>query len=120
MVFSASTQGGEAGRVKKPGIFSEVYKSRLTSFLMKEAEAGPARSTSFMCADYEAPYWDLAPYADYPGHVVNCNPKLTNQDADVEGGSADFQKAAHGRNGPAWNHGQRQPGTDPGKRSRRH
>ena len=29
--------------------------------------------------DYNAPYADLSAFADYPGHVVNCNPRLARR-----------------------------------------
>jgi uroporphyrinogen decarboxylase len=75
--FYASTQGGEAGRLKKPGTFSEYIKP-FDLVLMKEAERACPFNILHVC-DYNGPYSDLTPYLDYPGHAVNCNPKLTTK-----------------------------------------
>jgi uroporphyrinogen decarboxylase len=75
--FYASTQGGEAGRFKKPGIFSGYVKP-FDLVLMNEAQRSCPFNILHVC-DYNGPYADFAPYLDYPGHVVNCNPKLTTR-----------------------------------------
>jgi uroporphyrinogen decarboxylase len=75
--FYASTQGGEAGRFKKPTLFAEYIKP-FDLVLMKELNRACPFNILHVC-DYNGPYADFAPYLDYPGHVVNCNPKLTNK-----------------------------------------
>ena len=45
---------------------------------MKEASRACPFNILHVC-DYNGPYSDFAPYLDYPGHVVNCNPKLTTK-----------------------------------------
>ena len=75
--FYASTQGGEVGRFKKPTTFSEYVKP-FDLVLMKELNRACPFNILHVC-DYNGPYSDFAPYLDYPGHVVNCNPKLTTK-----------------------------------------
>lgn len=73
--FYASTQGGEAGRPSDARLFKEcVMPFDLT--LMREINQACRFNILHIC-DYVAPYADLAPFLDYPGHVVNCNPHLT-------------------------------------------
>jgi uroporphyrinogen decarboxylase len=36
-------------------------------------EIGSCRFNILHICDFEAPYGDLAPFLDYPGHVVNCS-----------------------------------------------
>lgn len=73
--FYASTQGGEAGRLKDPRIFTEYVKP-FDLFLMKEINRSCSFNILHVC-DYHGPYADLTPFTDYPGHIVNCNPQLT-------------------------------------------
>jgi uroporphyrinogen decarboxylase len=75
--FYASTQGGEAGRFRTPGIF-EKYIKPFDLVLMNEINRSCAFNILHVC-DYNGPYSDLTPYLDYPGHVVNCNPRLTTR-----------------------------------------
>jgi uroporphyrinogen decarboxylase len=73
--FYMSTQGGEAGTLSDPRLFKEcVTPFDLT--LMREIDQACRFNILHIC-DYEAPYADLAPFLAYPGHVVNCNPRLT-------------------------------------------
>ena len=73
--FYASTQGGEAGRFRDPGVFTRHVKP-FDLVLMNEMTQACPFNILHVC-DYNGPYSTLAPYVDYPGHVVNCNPVLT-------------------------------------------
>jgi uroporphyrinogen decarboxylase len=73
--FYASTQGGEAGRLKDPRLFEEYIKP-FDLLLMNEINRSCSFNILHVC-DYHGPYADLNPYLDYPGQVVNCNPQLT-------------------------------------------
>ena len=75
--FFASTQGGEAGRFKTPSTFSDYVKP-YDIVLMKELNRACPFNILHVC-EYNGPYADFSPYLDYPGHVVNCNPKLTSK-----------------------------------------
>ena len=73
--FYASTQGGEAGSPGDARFFKEcVMPSDLT--VMREIDQACRFNILHVC-DYVAPYADLSPFLGYPGHVVNCNPRLT-------------------------------------------
>ena len=74
--FYASTQGGEVTRFKDPRLFREFVKP-FDLVLMNEMKRSCIFNILHVC-DYNGPYADLAPYLDYPGHVVNCNPQLTS------------------------------------------
>jgi uroporphyrinogen decarboxylase len=73
--FYASTQGGEAGRFRDPGVFGRHVKP-FDLVLMNEMKRACPFNILHVC-DYNGPYSTFAPYVDYPGHVVNCNPALT-------------------------------------------
>ena len=75
--FYASTQGGEAGRFADPGVFARHVKP-FDLVLMNEMKRSCPFNILHVC-DYNAPYADLSPFTDYPGHVVNCNPQLTER-----------------------------------------
>jgi uroporphyrinogen decarboxylase len=75
--FYASTQGGEAGRFRDPAVFTRHVKP-FDLVLMNEMRQSCPFNILHVC-DYNAPYSDLSPFVDYPGHVVNCNPKLTGR-----------------------------------------
>jgi len=75
--FYASTQGGEASRFRDPALFNRYVKP-FDLVLMNEAKRSCAFNILHVC-DYNAPYADLTPFVDYPGHVVNCNPRLTTK-----------------------------------------
>jgi uroporphyrinogen decarboxylase len=74
--FYASTQGGEAGRFREPGVFGQYIKP-FDLVPMNEMKRSCAFNILHVC-DYNGPYSDLTPYLDYPGHVVNCNPQLSS------------------------------------------
>ncbi len=73
--FYTSTQGGEKGRLDDPELFRRYVKP-FDLVLMNEINRSCPFNILHVC-DYNGPYSDLTPYVDYPGHVVNCNPKLT-------------------------------------------
>jgi uroporphyrinogen decarboxylase len=73
--FYASTQGGEAGRFRDAGVFIRHVKP-FDLVLMDEMKRTCLFNILHVC-DYNAPYSTLTPFTDYPGHVVNCNPRLT-------------------------------------------
>lgn len=72
--FYHSTQGGETDRFEGSSIFEECIKPYDLA-LMEEIERSCEFNILHIC-DYEGGYTDLAPFLDYPGHVVNCSLKL--------------------------------------------
>jgi uroporphyrinogen decarboxylase len=76
--FYASTQGSEAKRFSNPAIFSKYLKP-FDLVSMKEAAAACPFNILHVC-DYHLPYFNYAAVTDYPGHVVNCNTKLTDRE----------------------------------------
>jgi len=79
--FYASTQGGEAGTFRDPGLFGK-YVTPYDLRLMKEIDATCRFNILHVC-DYEAPYADLTPFLQYPGHVVTCSPHLTTGEVSL-------------------------------------
>jgi len=75
--FYASTQGGEADTFRDPSVFKNCVKP-FDLVLMNEMKRSCRFNILHVC-DYNAPYSDLEPFFDYPGHVVNCNPQLTTR-----------------------------------------
>ena len=73
--FYTSTQGGEAGRIESPALFDACIRPYDLA-LMEEAQRTCAFNILHVC-DYHDPYRDLAPFKDYPGHVVNASLDLT-------------------------------------------
>ncbi len=92
--FYASTQGGEADRFSDPRTFREYIKP-FDLTLMNEANRACIFNILHVC-DYNGPYADLSPYADYPGHVVNCNPRLTTKKLDWNEIAALFKRPCMG------------------------
>jgi uroporphyrinogen decarboxylase len=80
--FYASTQGGEASRFGNTAIFNNYVKP-FDLVSMKEAATACPFNILHVC-DYVAPYADYAAYYDYPGHVVNCNVKLSDRRISAE------------------------------------
>jgi uroporphyrinogen decarboxylase len=68
--FYASSQGGEATRFAGTNIFEELVKP--TDLAAWDA-IGDCRFNILHICDFQAPYDDLSPFLDYPGHVVNCS-----------------------------------------------
>ena len=67
--FYASTQGGEAGRFSRPGLFEECIKPSDLA-IQREINDTTLFNILHVC-DYDLPYDDLTPFRDYPGDVVN-------------------------------------------------
>lgn len=79
--FYMSTQGGEAGQFKSPGVF-EKYIQPFDLVAMKEAQARCGFNILHVC-DYVAPYSGYEAFREYPGHVVNCNTRLTGKEMSL-------------------------------------
>jgi uroporphyrinogen decarboxylase len=75
--FYMSTQGSEARRFSNPKIF-EGYVKPFDLVSMKEVHATCPFNILHVC-DYVAPYANYDAVYDYPGHVINCNVKLTDK-----------------------------------------
>jgi len=73
--FYMSTQGSEAGQLASPALFAKYVKPA-DLVAMNEIQKRCAFNILHVC-DYNAPYANYDAVRDYPGHVVNCNPKLT-------------------------------------------
>jgi uroporphyrinogen decarboxylase len=74
--FYASTQGGEARRFGSPTVFNKYVKP-FDLVSMKEAATACPFNILHVC-DYVAPYANYDAYYDYPGHIINCNVKLSD------------------------------------------
>jgi uroporphyrinogen decarboxylase len=79
--FYASTQGGERGTFRDASLFGK-YVTPYDLRLMKEIDETCRFNILHVC-DYEAPYADLAPFLQYPGHVVTCSPRLTTGEVSL-------------------------------------
>jgi uroporphyrinogen decarboxylase len=75
--FYHSTQGGETGRFSETSLFERCVKPYDLA-LMHEIAQKCIFNILHVC-DYQGPYDDLAPFLDYPGHVVNCPHLLGGQ-----------------------------------------
>lgn len=76
--FYMSTQGSESGQLSDPSIFNKYIKPTDLA-AMNEAQSKCNFNILHVC-DYHAPYTDYEAVIDYPGHVVNCNPKTINKE----------------------------------------
>jgi len=92
--FYMSTQGAEAKRFTKPGIFANYIKPA-DLVAMKEASKACPFNILHVC-DYNAPYANYDAVRDYPGHVVNCNPKLTGGEMSWQKIQAHFKRPCMG------------------------
>lgn len=73
--FYMSTQGSEAKRFSSPDIFAKYIKP-YDLVAMTEIQRRCRFNILHVC-DYVAPYANYDAVYDYPGHVINCNWKLT-------------------------------------------
>jgi uroporphyrinogen decarboxylase len=87
--FYHSTQGGEAGTFRDPALFAE-YVVPYDLRVMKEIDASFRFNILHVC-DYVAPYADLAPFLEYPGHVVSCPSHFTTGEVTLR----DFARRFH-------------------------
>lgn len=74
--FYMSTQGSETNQLTDPAIFTKYIKPT-DLVAMKEAHSRCPFNILHVC-DYNAPYASYDAVLDYPGQVVNCNPKTTS------------------------------------------
>jgi uroporphyrinogen decarboxylase len=74
--FYASSQGGEAFRFQDPNIFQKYIKP--TDLTVWDELSSCSFNILHIC-DYEGEYDDLAPFLEYPGHMVNSGLKVGNQ-----------------------------------------
>jgi uroporphyrinogen decarboxylase len=72
--FYSSTQGGEKGRFPHVAAFNECVRPYDLT-IMKEINSLSSFNILHVC-DYHLPYTDLAPFTDYPGHIVNTSLQL--------------------------------------------
>jgi len=72
--FYASTQGGERPRFEDKSLFLDYIKP-FDLVLMEEINRSCIFNVLHVC-DYKYGYDDFAPFVDYPGHIVNCNPQV--------------------------------------------
>ena len=79
--FYHSTQGGEINTFEDKALFTECVKP-YDLVLMEEINRSCIFNILHVC-DYHDGYDDLAPFLDYPGHVVNCSLELG--DGEVSG-----------------------------------
>lgn len=68
--FYVSTQGGEIHRLGAGELFRSYVKP---SDLAVWDAIGQTECNILHVCDYQGPYDDLAPFVDYPGHIVNCS-----------------------------------------------
>ena len=80
--FYTSTQGSEAKRFSDPAIFSKYVKP-FDLVSMKEIAAACPFNILHVC-DYVAPYANYDAVYDYPGHVVNCNVRLSGRQISAQ------------------------------------
>jgi uroporphyrinogen decarboxylase len=74
--FYASTQGGESFRFKGTDIFQKYIKP---SDLQVWAELQDNPVNILHVCDYHGGYDDLTPFLDYPGQIVSCGLKVSEQ-----------------------------------------
>ncbi|MFP4377195.1 MAG: uroporphyrinogen decarboxylase family protein [Spirochaetales bacterium] len=72
--FYASTQGGEAGRIKTAGVFDDYVKPTDLSVWQAIGDRTPC-NVLHVC-DYVAPYEDYDRYLSYPGQIVSAPNEL--------------------------------------------
>lgn len=80
--FYTSTQGNEVGRFDDPALFEQCIRPYDLA-LMEEINRSCIFNILHVC-DYHLPYRDLAPFVDYPGHVVNASLELTGGDISAQ------------------------------------
>ena len=74
--FYMSTQGSETGQFKDPTIFANYIKP--SDLVAMEAVTARCPFNILHVCDYNAPYANYEAVVDYPGQVVNVNPKLAS------------------------------------------
>ncbi len=115
--FYASTQGGEAGRFSRPGLFQECVMP-FDLRVQREINETCLFNILHVC-DYHLPYDDLTPFLEYPGDVVNCSLHVGEKSLNSEGALRALRTTLHGRPRPERHHRGRQRRADPPGGSRR-
>jgi len=75
--FYTSTQGGEKGRLVERGSFDDCVRPYDLA-VMSEVNRLFHFNILHVC-DYHLPYEDIAPFASYPGQIVNTSLKLADR-----------------------------------------
>ena len=92
--FYMSTQGSETGQFNDPRIFMDYIKPA-DLVAMNEATSRCPFNILHVC-DYNAPYASYDAVLDYPGQVVNCNPKLKDKELSWQEVSSLFKRPMMG------------------------
>lgn len=92
--FYMSTQGSEAKNIGDGRLFTKYIKPA-DLVAMKEAHAKCPFNILHVC-DYNAPYAGYQQVLDYPGQVVNVNPKLTDRTLSWQEIAAMFKRPVMG------------------------
>jgi uroporphyrinogen decarboxylase len=87
--FYTSSQGGEAFRFPGSDIFRKYIKP--ADLAVWDEIQSCAFNILHVC-DYQGGYDDLAPFLDYPGHVVNCSLTLGNGNLTPKAVSSMFDR----------------------------
>lgn len=88
--FYMSTQGSEAKRFSSPKVFTNYVKP-FDLVSMTEIQKTCAFNILHVC-DYVAPYANYDAVYDYPGHVINCNVKLTGKELAAQDVATMFKR----------------------------
>ncbi len=88
--FYTSTQGGEVGRFEDPALFNHCVRPYDLA-LMEEINRSCIFNILHIC-DYHLPYHDLAPFVDYPGHIVNTSLETTQGEISAKEVSQMFNR----------------------------
>jgi uroporphyrinogen decarboxylase len=88
--FYASTQGAESHRFGDLAVFNECVRPYDLA-VMEEINRTCSFNILHIC-DYHDSYQDLAPFLDYPGHIVNCNLNLDSGTVSPRQVSEMFQR----------------------------
>ncbi len=80
--FYLCTQGAENHRFEDPEIF-EKYIKPFDLALFNAIHEDCNFNILHIC-DHHGDYDDLAPFKDYPGHVVNCSQKIGTENIEME------------------------------------
>ena len=80
--FHASTQGSEVKQSTNPRIFTDYVK--LSDLVAMKGINAACRFNILHVCDHVAPHANYDAVRDYPGHVVNCNTKLTDREISLQ------------------------------------
>lgn len=92
--FYMSTQGSESGQLNDPGLFRNYVKPA-DLVAMREVTSACPFNILHVC-DYNAPYSSYDAVLDYPGQVVNCNPKMKDNALTLKDISGMFKRPVMG------------------------